>query len=73
MPMRTFRNGIQRPDSFNSMNEYSLSDRQEKLLAAALEDLLEDSKASILQKAQRLSYWVKRIWDEGKKEGKGEI
>jgi hypothetical protein len=69
--MRVFKNGINRPDRFESMKDYSLTDRQEKLLSAALEDVL-DSKAALFQRTMRLQYWVKRIWDEGKKEGKKE-
>jgi hypothetical protein len=69
--MKVFRNGINRPDRFESVNDYSLTDRQEKLLAAALEDVM-DPKAAIFQRTMRLQYWVRRIWEEGKKEGKNE-
>ena len=61
--MKKFQNGLERPDTFK-MGDYSLTDRQEKIMAAALEDV-NDSRASTLVKTTRLKYWLKRVWKEG--------
>lgn len=66
--MKVMRNGVSRPAHLK-MLEYTLDSTQEKLLAAALEDLM-DPKASFLERTIRLQYWIQRFHNHGMEKGK---
>lgn len=66
--MKVMRNGVSRPHNLK-MLDYPLDSTQEKLLAAALEDLM-DPKATLLQRTIKIQYWINRFHKYGMSKGK---